>query len=350
MNDKRTALLAALVVMGGGACGSQALIGVRADAGGGAGGGGADGGGGYEAGGTTGTDGPGACTVQPPSPPPTDPDPVHAAANAAGFALLDQMVGQYVRGDIAVYRGGAGANANVDAFGNIGNLTLETSSARAALSVGAGVAGVTVFSASESERILFQQQAALPGTTFVGTIVPNGTYGGGPLWPVNASNAASCTACAPDLTSAPTSLAWQGLEAIAASGSDAAPLDVTSSVNLQRVSPCALNWDDIFAVSADYAFDLPVEPPAGGEFVRTISGYVDTKAASFRMCDGIRVPYTIDVYINTANLADYGVRNFTASAATTACGGGVASGALRAPVRLIRQRTLRLRPPSSANG
>jgi hypothetical protein len=321
MTDKRTALLAALVVMGGGACGSQTLVGARADAAGGAGGGGADGGGGYEAGGTTGTDGPGACSVQPPSPPPPDPDPVHAAANAEGFALLDQMVGQYVRGDVTVYRGTAAAGANVDAFGKIGNLTLQTSSARAALSVGAGVAGVTVFSASESERILFQQQTVLPGTTFVTTIVPNGTYGGGPLWPLNASNTATCTDCVPDLASAPTSLAWQGLEAIAASGSDAAPLDVTSSVNLQRVSPCALTWDDIFAVSADYAFDLPAEPPAGGEFAQTISGYLDTKAASFRMCDGIRVPYTIDVYINSGNLADYGVRNYTASAATTTCGG-----------------------------
>jgi len=87
------------------------------------------------------------------------------------------------------------------------------------------------------------------------------------------------------------------------------------------VSPCALTWDDIFAVSADYAFDLPAEPPTSGEFVQTISGYVDTKAASFRMCDGIRVPYTIDIYINAANLADYGVRNFNELAATMACGG-----------------------------
>ena len=321
MTDKRTVLLAALVVMGAGACGSQMLAGARTDAGGGAGSGGADGGPGYEAGGTAGTDGPGACMVQPPSPPPTDPDPVHAAANAAAFARLDQLVGRYLRSDVAVYRGSAKANANVDVSYNVRNVTLQTSSAHAALSVGAGVAGVTVFSASERERILFQQQAALPGTTFVDTIAPNGTYGGGPLWPLNASSAASCTACAPDLASAPASLVWQGLEAIAASGSDAAPLDVTSSVNLQRVSPCALNWDDIFAVSADYTFDLPAEPPAGGEFVQTISGSVETKAASFRTCDGIRVPFTIDVYINSENLADYGVRNFTALAATSTCGG-----------------------------
>jgi hypothetical protein len=299
MTDKRAALLAALVMAGGGACGSKTLVGAGTDAGGGAG---------------------GACALQPPAPPPTDPDPVHAAANSQGFALLDQIVGQYVRGAVAVYRGTAAASANVDAFGNLGNQTLQTSSARAALSVSADVAGVTVFSASESERILFQQQSAFPGTTFVSSIAPNGTYGGGPLWPANASNTATCTACLPDLASEPATLAWQGVEAVAASGSDAAPLDVTSSVNLQRLSPCALSWDDIFAVSADYPFDLPAEPPANGEVVKTISGYVDTKAASFMMCDGVRVPYTIDIYVNCANLADYGVRNFTALAATMVCG------------------------------
>jgi hypothetical protein len=335
MNAKRTALLAALVVMGSGACGSKTLVGAGIDAGGGTGAGGtgaggtgagggaggADAGGGFDAGGAVGSDGPGTCTVQPPTPPPTDPDPVHAGANTTAFALLDQMVGQYVRGDVAVYRGSAVANANVDAFGNIENQSLQTSNARAALSISADVAGVTVFSASQSERILFQQQTALPGTTFVTSIIPNGTYGGGPLWPINASNSATCSACAPDLASGPATLVWQGLAAVAASGSDAAPLVVASSVNLQRVSPCALTWDDIFAVSADYAFDLPAQPPASGEFVETITGYVDTKAASFRMCDGIRVPYTIDIYINAANLADYGVRNFTALAATTTCGG-----------------------------
>ena len=116
------------------------------------------------------------------------------AFHASGWC--EQMVGQYVRGEVGVYRGTAAARANVDAYGQLGNQTLQTSSARAALSVGSDVAGVTVFSASERERILFQQQTALPGTTFVDTIVPNGTYGGGPLWPMNVSNSATCTACA----------------------------------------------------------------------------------------------------------------------------------------------------------
>jgi hypothetical protein len=86
--------------------------------------------------------------------------------------------------------------------------------------------------------------------------------------------------------------------------------------------------------------------------VQTISGYVDTKAASFRMCDGIRVPYTIDIYINAANLADYGVRNFNELAATMACGGRIASGQPRqgsAPPDLGRAQA-RVQPQPARGG
>jgi len=300
MTYMRTALAAALVTLGSSACGSQALTGTDA--------------------GPTVGDGPGACTMQTPSPPPADPDPGRAATNAAAFMYLDQIVGQYVRGDTPVYGGSAAAHANVDAVGNIANETLQTSSARAALSVDPQVAGLTVFSASERERISFQQQQAFPATTFVSAIVPNGRFGGGPLFPVNASNSATCTACTPDLTSAPAALFWQGVEAVAAAGSDAAPLDVTSSVDLQRISPCALTWDDIVALSADYTDDLPSQPPVDGVVVHTLSGSVVIKPASPRMCDGIQVSYTIDAYINSSNLADYGVRNLTSQ--TSAIFGG----------------------------
>jgi len=292
MTDETRALVAALAMVGGVACSSQSLTG----------------------------DGGGTCTIQTPSPPPADPDPARAAANTAAFQFLDEMVGRYLRGEAPVYRGSATAHANVDAVGNVSDQTMQTSSARAALIADAVIACLTVFSAPERERIFFQQQQALPATTFVSTIVPNGTYGGGPLFPVNASNSATCTACAPDLASKPAALAWQGLEAVAASGSDAAPLDVTSSVELQRVSPCALTWDDVAAVSADYSTDLLAPPPSDGVVVKTIVGSVVTKVATPRMCDGIQVQYTIDAYINTVNLADYGVRNFTAQSGAM-CGG-----------------------------
>jgi hypothetical protein len=93
--------------------------------------------------------------------------------------------------------------------------------------------------------------------------------------------------------------------------------DVTSSVDLHALSPCALTWDQIAAVNGD-ARGFVQE---GNEMVLHSSGSVQTVAPSFRMCDGQAVPYTIDRYINLTDLFDYGVRNYVAGSPTTVCGG-----------------------------
>jgi len=62
--------------------------------------------------------------------------------------------------------------------------------------------------------------------------------------------------------------------------------------------------------------------PIADDLVMSVSGNVVTKEGSFGMCDGLRVSYTMDLYVNLAKLSDYGVRNFVAEAPTPECGPG----------------------------
>ena len=263
------------------------------------------------AGATGSADGSLACTAKTPAPPAPTGDAVRDTAQANEFMFVDAFVGAYLRGDNPIYAGVASAT---DTSGNA-PLAFSSSSAIAALVIDSNWAILTVASPADHERLILNQQSTAPDVTRGGGILPDGAYLGG-------YGSANCTSCTPDFFSRPPSLAWSGVDATFPGsypdGGGVFPaFDITSSVDLQPQSPCALTWDQVAAVHGGPLDFVQV----GNEMVEHENGWVQTVAPSFRSCDGQAVPYTIDRYINLTNLFDYGVRNYVAGSPMSLCGG-----------------------------
>jgi hypothetical protein len=265
---------------------------------------------------TGGTGGTVACGKTTPYPPAVTGDMVRDTAQANEFGFVDGVVGGYLRGDSPTYVGTASATDTSAA------LSFSTGSAIAAVvitstwAVGVDWALFTVASPADHERLILGQQATAPEVTIALGIGPDGSYPGG------YSDAGTCTSCTPDFFTRPSSLAWSGVDAnypgFYPDGGGVFPAyDVTSSVDLQALSPCALTWDQIVALNGGPRGFVQ----EGNEMVVHASGSIQTVAPSFRMCDGQAVPYTIDRYINLTNLFDYGLRNYVAGSPTSVCGG-----------------------------
>jgi hypothetical protein len=257
-----------------------------------------------------------ACTKTAPSAPAATGDVVRDMAQATEFAFVDGVVGGYLRGDNPAYVGTASATDNSGTLG--GPLSFSTTNAVAAVVTGGGLPGwalLTIASPADHERLLLGQQDTSPDVTVALGILPNGTYPGG------YSDSATCTSCTPDFFTHPPSLVWSGVDATFAGsypdGGGVFPaFDITSSVNLQALSPCALTWDQIVALNGGPRGFVQ----EGNEMVVHAVGSVQTVAPSFGACDGQAVPYTLDRYINLTNLFDYGVRNYVAGSPQPVCG------------------------------
>jgi hypothetical protein len=257
---------------------------------------------------------PASCASQTPATPPPSGDVVADMAVAQSSTYLDQFLGRYLRGDVPTYSGTASADDSSALLG--ARLSFSSTSAVAALTFDADWAILTVASPSDHLRFTLQQQSTSPGLTYGGNIFPDNTFGTGP-------GSATCTDCVPDLFTQPPSLAWDGLDASFAGTFfpdgevSEAPFDVTSSASLQVQSPCALTWEQVSALNGGPRGFQRI----GSEMVFTYAGSVQTIAPSFRMCDGQSVSYAIDLYVNLANLFDYGVRNYVAQPPNVICGG-----------------------------
>ncbi len=263
---------------------------------------------------TGGTGGSLACAKTTPSPPAVTGDMVRDTAQANEFAFVDATVGGYLRGDSPAYVGSASASDDSGTLG--GPLSFSTESAIAAVVISADWALFTVASAADHERLILGQQTTSPDVTIAMGILPDGTYPGG------YSDSATCTSCTPDFFTHPSSLMWSGVDAnfpgsYPDGGGVFPAYDVTSSVDLQALSPCALTWNQIAALDGGPRGFVQ----EGNEMVVHAAGSVQTVAPSFRTCDGQAVPYTIDCYINLTNLFDYGVRNYVAGSPMSVCGG-----------------------------
>ena len=139
-------------------------------------------------------------------------------------------------------------------------------------------------------------------------ILANNEFGG----PVG-----TCSACAPDLLARPTTIAWSNQDAVWTGTGVGADYHVVSSTSLSWDCPCALTWDEMVALDVHTLKDggdigLSNFVKEGNEMVWHKQGSIITAYpfANQGRCAGRSVPYTIDVYVNLADLSDYGVRNY----------------------------------------
>lgn len=255
-----------------------------------------------------------ACAAHTPGAPELNGDIVHDTAVTQEFTSLDQFLGRYLRGDEPTYEGTASITETLGVFGAPG--AVATAHAVAALIIDSDTATLTVADPAAHQRVMFTQTKASPGVTNASHVFPDFSYPAGP-------SGATCAGCLPDLFTMAAAIQWRGADArfpgdLWDDGSVRDPaFDVTASVSIGLRTPCALTWDDV-AVLNGGAFDYA---QFSNEMVHHATGQVQTRAASFRMCDGEVVPYQLDVYVNLSNLFDYGLRNFTAGAPQVLCGG-----------------------------
>jgi hypothetical protein len=250
-------------------------------------------------------------------------DPVRDAAETQEMAQLDRLFGRYMRGDVDVYRGSIDAHdtqsiySRVPPFNIYTDRTMTSDHAIASLVVdGTDSVTLTVFSPAEQEYVVFAQSSSAPGVTSANGILLDAQYGG---------QVATCSGCAPDFFSDPTTVAWTNQDAVVIDETANAPYHVVSTMSLQLASPCSLTWDDLAALDDTTYGDqgdrgLGFFAKVGNAMVLHKTGAVQTKWPSGSgACDGEKAPYTIDLYVNLANLSDYGVQNYVGGAPVVVC-------------------------------
>jgi hypothetical protein len=284
------------------------------------------------------------CPFATPVPPPPKPLPPgsseQAQVEATQLSVLSSIIGQYLRGDVPVYRGTIEATA-VTAGGGCGpdqsTVHLPEGPALAML----GITNGSTAASSTATLIIHATKAKvyadLVETKSEPSKIAVGTLGGDD--PKNGITTnipeSSCTACGPDLWDRPPSITL-GLTAkgvvsvykgVAGMGgkSVSVPVQTDLTAHLEVAKPCSLTWTDLAhlntAIGPDafsLSFGLTEFTSVGGDWVWHVEG--STPSGTAGECE-IETLYSIDLYVNQRNLADYGVRNYQASSKTV-CDGG----------------------------
>jgi hypothetical protein len=253
------------------------------------------------------------CMLQTPAVPsiPSAPS-TEVVAQSIGMMILDQLIGVYLRGEVAVYTGSASASDNQNlssGFADAANVTLSargTALARLDLHV------LDITSTCEGKLLSVRLDPAAPAQTEVEAIAPETSPG---------SYSGACLDCIPDFSSLPDRIAWT--DVAAASDPTAFPNDLgafrsVSSVDLQRESPCSLTWDQLVVLNARFS-PIVGFSRVGDEMVATYAN-ATTIPPSGKVCDGSSTAFTIDLYVSLSDLSHYGTRNFELGATTPVCG------------------------------
>jgi hypothetical protein len=256
-----------------------------------------------------------ACTIHTPTVPAaagTD-QSVQAHAESQGLLMLDRLFGRYLRGEIAVYRGSASARDNQNLSSGFPDAPDEVLSANGTALAQLDAQRLAITSPCENKTFDVQQQSGAAAQTTVSGIgtetSPSGLSGG-------------CLDCVPDLSTPPETMAWTNAEAAGGPNdypNGAGAFHSISSANLRRESPCSLTWDELVVLNAGRG-SIDGFVHVGNEMVWHASGTITTKQPTGRVCDGMAVMYTIDLYVNLANLSDYGTRNFQTGSTEPVCG------------------------------
>ena len=310
--------------------------------------------------GAAGADGSGAACSTPVAPVAVDAGSSDAGASeelkveAHYLNLLDQLFGPYLRGDVPVYRGTAAATMVITsptggpAYPPAGpnfsyppypEEVLSLGPVLAALYVrpvvpqdwemsstllppaSGNAAALVVHSPAQKSYTVLAQSDADPTTTATDGVVSEGTED---------LLTEACSDCAPDFFDLPPSIAFD----LSSTGTvEGDTYSYSASANLAVVSPCSLTFDDLAVLNdatgpeeISLDFGLTDFVLSGGDWVSHISGTWTVKAASpvEGLCDGEQFNFTIDLYVDNADLGNYSVRNYTAGPIEPQCGLGPA--------------------------
>jgi hypothetical protein len=292
-----------------------------------------------------------SCSSTSPSPPPSATDAgatSQEAVEAPWLTWLDDALGRWLRGDVLAYRGTIQGSTTVPygfATTTINpptELTIAQESALGSLDffpvsandwismvpapfASGNEAVLIVHGLADSQSMAFGQPDSDPTMTASAGIVQyaSSNY----LW-------ATCSDCAPSFWARPAALAFD----LTANGTvtlenyDGSTMDegvtTTASVQLSLVSPCDLTFADLTTLNVPAGPDrtpytsLTLFTLTGSDWVYHVTGSVSTgQPPPQGACSGgvSYFDYTLDLYVNAANVADYGVRNYAAGAPYVEC-------------------------------
>jgi hypothetical protein len=259
---------------------------------------------------------------------------VYATEIAAG--VMDGLIGSYLRGEAAVYRGTLSAHTHESfADGTTDGLDPDTdipsgpAFARiivrkatpiewtpAKPGVTGRIASLEV-SANDSKRyVRIGQVDSLPGATFGTSIVEVRQY--------PSFAAGSCDGCTADFTGLPQAIAVTNLS-VTDAGSlyrDSHYIDVkittTITATLARVAPCDLRYDDLVRAASITGPEASFEnaEDTGDELVWHDTGSLGSAAG--HECTPI-TSYTIDRFVRKADLGTFGARHFVLGETRAVC-------------------------------
>ncbi len=247
-----------------------------------------------------------SCVLAPPSVPSPDANAQpQGTIEADALSSLDQLIGRYVRGDILIYRGTVTEHDNQTVYGLDADGSIAFTDAIATLSSSDANFFLFIAPLCQDALAVFGQLQQDPTTTLaypIGRTMSDELDGG-------------CTgSCAPSFASKPSNIAWTNV-----TFSDASlhpqPFQSTSTVDLRQQPPCSLTWDDVASASSptvypEASFGLGEFRRVGNEMVYQYTGTWSGPAAAGGPCVPL-FSFSIDVFVNLSNLADYGVRNFS---------------------------------------
>jgi hypothetical protein len=277
-------------------------------------------------------------TVAPPAPAAVaDSAPLDLQGQAQLMSRLDALVGRFLRGDAAVYRGRMNAHDNAgEVFNGEVDGVIPDGPALASLVeapldesdfylLDASTTGIGAFlslhGVGTGLNVCLEQAAAAPDVTNASFIAPDAED------PNSLRN--TCDACAPSLWHQPSTMAFGEVDASGSYNGKASHVSV--GADLERAAPCSLSFDDLVTMSGsalpnDVGFNLHDFSRSGHEMVQHMTGYVATPDANPTFGGGgadggcfIENYFDADLYINLDDLSDYGVRNLTFKAPEEFC-------------------------------
>jgi hypothetical protein len=220
---------------------------------------------------------------------------------------LDRLVGQYATGKTPVYRGSFVARDNLGSVGpTYHDGTISATSAIASLAADT----LTVESPAEGRHVVVSQAAG----TSLSFVLDDNVSGGA---------SARAGSVPPMLTGAPPTITMD----LVANGTwgDGSAMIVSARGSLSRVAASTLAFDDIVHLSMGYADRDATSKlvAAGPDRVRTVASELHEPTAvppgkAFYECHHV-TSYTIDWYVESSNLASYGVRNLQIAKSETCC-------------------------------
>jgi hypothetical protein len=245
----------------------------------------------------------GTCSFEGPIPSPPSLDggtTIQSQAEATQLTVLDTLFGRYLRGDVKAYRGAFQASDNYQTVVADGGAIAEGPGI-GSLEVATGTATLTLHSVTEHAFLSFQQSQSNPSFSVVGVILSDGSTGG---------DTATCTGCLPNLFQDPNAISLTGFMTTgfdaSANGDDGENIKIYASGSLTLAPPCSLDLPGLVEL-APPSVSAPHFAPSGSVSVWHVNGSVEEYPQGACMTE---TPYTIDLYVNPQNLADYGVMNY----------------------------------------